>query len=171
MTVFHRSLRDSKSPQVSGTLLSILAVLNNALVWIVSTHPPTSKSSSPFNSPLVTVPKAPITIGIIVTMFYSFSIPKQGPRTYPSFHFLSVLFCSQPGQQSPLFQQLLWVLLFKFILLLLLLLLLFGWVKKFAGLLYLLYYVTETIYTVFITSWIVLWSLVRWHVVCGWKPT
>ena len=70
--VFHWSLSDSKSPQVSRTL-RIQAVLNNAVVWIVSTHPPTSKSSSPFSNPLVTVPNAPITIGIIVTcMFHSF---------------------------------------------------------------------------------------------------
>ena len=67
------SLSDSKSPQVSRTLLSILAVLSNAVVWMVSTRPPTSKSSSPFNNPLVIVPNAPITIGIIVTfMFHSF---------------------------------------------------------------------------------------------------
>ena len=40
---------------------------------MVSTRPPASKSSRPFNNPLVTVPKAPITIGIIVTfMFHSF---------------------------------------------------------------------------------------------------
>ena len=40
---------------------------------MVSTRPPTSKSSSPFNSPLVTVPNAPIMICIIVTfMFHSF---------------------------------------------------------------------------------------------------
>ena len=71
--VFHWSLSDSKSPQVSRTLLCILAVLNNAVVWMVSTRPPTSKSSSPFSNPLVTVPNAPITIGIIVTcMFHSF---------------------------------------------------------------------------------------------------
>ena len=71
--VFHWSLSDSKSPQLSRTLLSILAVLNNAVVWMVSTRPPTSKSSSPFSNPLVTVPNAPITIGIIVTcMFHSF---------------------------------------------------------------------------------------------------
>ena len=71
--VFHWRLSDSKSPQVSRTLLSILAVFNNAVVWMVSTHSPTSKFSSPFNNPLVTVPKAPITIGIIVTfMFHSF---------------------------------------------------------------------------------------------------
>ena len=71
--VFHWRLIGSKSPQVSRTLLSILAVLNNAVVWMVSTRPPSSKSSSPFNNPLVTVTKAPITIGIIVTfMFHSF---------------------------------------------------------------------------------------------------
>ena len=71
--VFHWRLSDSKSPQVSRTLLSILAVFNNAAVWIVSTQLLTSKSSSPFNNPLVTVPKAPITIDIIVTfMFHSF---------------------------------------------------------------------------------------------------
>ena len=65
--VFHWSLSDSKSPQVSRTLLGILAVFNNVIVWMVSTCPPTPKSSSPFSNPLVTVPKAPITIGIIVT--------------------------------------------------------------------------------------------------------
>ena len=71
--VFHWSLSDSKSPQVSRTLLSILAVLNNYVVWMVSTRPPNSNSPSPFSNPLVTVLKAPITIGIIVTfMFHSF---------------------------------------------------------------------------------------------------
>ena len=65
--VFQWILSDSKSPEVSRTILSILVVLKNALVWMVSPHPPTFKSSSPFNNPLVTVPKAPITIGIIVT--------------------------------------------------------------------------------------------------------
>ena len=67
--VFHWSLSGSKSPQVSRTLLSILAVFNNAVVWMVST----SKSFRPFNNPLVTMTKAPITIGIIVTfIFHSF---------------------------------------------------------------------------------------------------
>ena len=100
--VLHWSLTDSKSPHVFRTLLRILAVLNNAVVWMVSTLPPTSKFSSPFNSHLVTVPNAPIIIGIIVAfMFHSFFfIPKQGLDTYPSFHFLSLLFCGQPGPQS-----------------------------------------------------------------------
>ena len=73
LMVFPWSLSDSKSPQVSRTLFSILAVLKNAIVWMVSTGPPTSKSSSLYSNPLITVPKAPITIGIIVTrMFHSF---------------------------------------------------------------------------------------------------
>ena len=71
--VFHWSLSDSKSPLVSRTLLSSLAVLNKAVVWMFSTRPRNSKSSSPFNSPLVTVPNASISIGIIVTfVFHSF---------------------------------------------------------------------------------------------------
>ena len=70
--VFHWSLSDSKSPQVSRTLLSIVAVLSDAVIWIVSTRPPTSKSLMPFNNSLAIVPKAPIAIGTIVTfMFHS----------------------------------------------------------------------------------------------------
>ena len=71
--VFNYSLSDSKSPQVSRTPLRILAVLSNAVVWIVSTLAPISKSSRPFNNPLVIVHNAPITIGTVVTfMFHSF---------------------------------------------------------------------------------------------------
>ena len=83
--VFHWSLSDSKSPQVSRTLLSILAVLNNAVIWMVSTRPLTSKSSSPFSNPLVTVPNTPITIGIIITcMFHNF-FKSQARLRYLSF--------------------------------------------------------------------------------------
>ena len=35
LVVFHWSLSDSKSPQISRILLSILVDLNNAAVWIV----------------------------------------------------------------------------------------------------------------------------------------
>ena len=70
--VFNWSLSDSKSPQVSRTRLRILAVLSNAVVWIVSTRSLTSKSSRAFN-PLVTMPNESNTFGTIVTlMFYSF---------------------------------------------------------------------------------------------------
>ena len=75
--VFHWGLSDSESPQVSRTRLRILVVLSNAVILIVSTRPPTSKSSRPFNNPLVIVPKAPITIDTIVTST-TFSILKQG---------------------------------------------------------------------------------------------
>ena len=47
--VFHWSLGDSKFPQVSRILLFILVVLNNAVVWIVSTRPPTSSPPGPLS--------------------------------------------------------------------------------------------------------------------------
>ena len=90
--VFHGSLSDSWSPQVSRTRLSILAVLSNAVIWIVSTRPLTSKSSRPINNPVVTVPNAPITIGTIVTfMFHSFFNSLARSR-YLSFFSLSFRF-------------------------------------------------------------------------------
>ena len=70
---------------------------------MVSTRPPTTKSSSSFNNPLVNVPKAQITIGIIVTFMFQrffFSILLKGRITYSFFHFPSDLFCGRPGQQS-----------------------------------------------------------------------
>ena len=71
--VFDWRLSDSKSPQISRSLLSILTVFNNAVVWMVYARSPTSKSSGLFNNLLLTMPKAPITIGITVTlMFHSF---------------------------------------------------------------------------------------------------
>ena len=71
--VFSWNLSDIKSPQVSRTLLGILADLNNAVVWMVSTRPFISKSSSAFANPSVTVQRALITIGIaVIFMFHSF---------------------------------------------------------------------------------------------------
>ena len=82
--VFHWSLSDKKSPQNSRTLLSILAVLSKAVICIVSTRPPTSKSSRSFNNPsFVVVPKAPVTIGTIILLFTFFQF-----------------FCGQLGQQN-----------------------------------------------------------------------
>ena len=90
--VFHWSFSDSKSPQVSRTRLRILVVLSNTVVWIVSTRPPTSKSTRPFNNPFAIVPNAPITIGTIVTfMFHSFFNSLARPR-YLSFFSLSFRF-------------------------------------------------------------------------------
>ena len=94
--VFHGSLSGSKSPQVYRTLFSILAVFNNAVVWMVSTRPPISKSSCPFNNPFVTVPKAPITISIIVIfMFHVFFNSLAWLRYLPFFsHYFSFILWS-----------------------------------------------------------------------------
>ena len=124
--VFHRSFSDSKFPQVSRTLLSFLAVLNNAVVWVVSTRPLTSKSPSPFNNPLVTVPKTPITIGIVVTFMFHRFFNSLARFRYLSFFSLSLSFIllSAGTAKSPILQ----VLFFLFIIIRsgLLLLLLFA---------------------------------------------
>ena len=102
--IFHWSLSDSKSSQVSRTLLSILADLNNAVVWMVSTYSLISKSSSPCTNTLVNVPSVPITIDITVTfMFHSFFSSLKRPRHLSLFSLSFILPCSQPEQQSPLF--------------------------------------------------------------------
>ena len=109
--VSHLSLRDSKSPHLSRTLLSILIDPNNAVVSVVSTRPLISKSSSRFINPLVSLPSEPITIGITVTfMFHGFSLLVQ----YLSFFSLS-LSCGQPERQNPLFGR--FLVLFFFLLL------------------------------------------------------
>ena len=101
LMVSHWCLRDNKSPKVSQTLLSILVNLGNAIVWMVSTHPLISMTSSSCTDPLVTVPRAPITTGITTTfMFQSFF---QSPDTYLSFSFLSILLCALLGLQSSQF--------------------------------------------------------------------
>ena len=96
------SLSNSMSPQVSRTLL------NNAVVWTVSTRTLTSKSSRPFNNPLVTIPKAPITIGIIVTFmpqcfFFLNSLAKS--RYLPFFsHSFSFILGSAGTAKSTILQ-------------------------------------------------------------------
>ena len=73
LMVSHGSLSESKCPQVSRTLLTILADFNNVVVWIDSTCPLISQSSSPFTNTLGIFPKAPMTIGITLNFgFYSF---------------------------------------------------------------------------------------------------
>ena len=104
--VFHWSLSDSKSPQVSRILLSILAILKNAVVWMMSNRPSTSKSSSPFNNPLLTVPKTPITIGIIVTFMFPCFFNSLARSRYLSFFSLSFSFilCSAGRAKSTILQ-------------------------------------------------------------------
>ena len=62
------SLRDCKSPLVSGTLLSILACLNNVVVCLVSIPPLIFYSPSLLSTPLRIVTSAPTTISAIVTL-------------------------------------------------------------------------------------------------------
>ena len=65
--VFYWSLSDHKSPQVSRTLLSILADLNSAVIWMVSTRVLISNSFGPLTNSLVTLPKALIAISKTIT--------------------------------------------------------------------------------------------------------
>ena len=100
--VFHWSLSESKSSQVSRTLLSIFAYLNRVVVLMVSTRPPASMSSSRINNLL---PKIPITIGIIVTFMFRifFQFPSKVKVRILLFNFFHILFSDQPAQKSPQF--------------------------------------------------------------------
>ena len=111
--VFHWSLSESKSPQVSRILLSILAVFKNAVIWMVSNHLPTSKSSRPFNNPSVTVPKAPITIGTIDTFMFHSSFNSLARLRYLSFfsHSLSFIRWSAWTAKSTILQILFFLLI------------------------------------------------------------
>ena len=117
------NLNDSKSPQVSRTLFSILAVLNNVVVWIVSIRPPTSKSPRPFIIIIVIiiiiiiVPNASIIIGIIVTfIFYSFFNSLARSR-YLSFfsHSFSFILWSAGTAKSTILQVLFFFSFFFFV--------------------------------------------------------
>ena len=103
------SLSDSNCSHVSRTLLSTLADLNSVVVWMISTPPLISTSSSPFSNPSVTVPRAPIIIDINVTYmfhgFFQFSSKCWG--TYDSFQFFWILICGPPEQQKSINLQIL----------------------------------------------------------------
>ena len=78
---FHWNLNESKSSQVSRTLLSILADLSNAEVWMISIRSPFSR---PFMKPFEIVPSTPIIIRITVSFIFH---NLQGFTTCPSFRF------------------------------------------------------------------------------------
>ena len=67
LMVFHGSLSDNKSPQLFRTLLSILADLNKAVLWMVSACP-IFDSFSPLTKPLRVV----ITVIIITSFAHQF---------------------------------------------------------------------------------------------------
>ena len=93
LVAFHWS--DSKSPQLSRTLLSILADLNKVVVWMVFILPLISNSFSPFSEPLGTDTSTPTLTGITVTfIFHSFFFFSSLARSkYLSlFWFVSLIF-------------------------------------------------------------------------------
>ena len=76
LMVFHCSLSDSMSPQVSRTFLSILADLNNVVILKVSSCPLISKSSCPRANHLVTIKGTTITNvlpSLSSSIFFQFS--------------------------------------------------------------------------------------------------
>ena len=109
--VSHWILSDSKSPQVSRTLLGILTDLNNTVVWMVSFSPLISKSSCPVTKTLGLVPSAPIIIGITITSCSIVFLCSQARSKY--LFLLSLLFsfllCGPPRRWSALFGILCWI--------------------------------------------------------------
>ena len=74
------------------TLQNVLNVLNNVVVWMVSTRSLISKSSCPFKNLLVTVPKTLVTIGLIFTLTFHSFFNSLARLWYLSFFSLSFSF-------------------------------------------------------------------------------
>ena len=92
-------MSDSKFPQVSRTLLSILVDLSNAVVWMVSTRPLISKSSNFFITPLGIIPSAPITTGFTVIIMFHF-FRSLARSKYLSLFLLSFIFTQWSAKSS-----------------------------------------------------------------------
>ena len=84
LMVFHWSWNDVKFPQVSRTILSILADLNNALIKMVSIRVLIYNSSSPFTNPLVTEPSAPSKVSVLISFSSSFNFTLSSAGTAKS---------------------------------------------------------------------------------------
>ena len=95
---FRWGLSDSKYPQVSRTLLSILTDLNYTVVWRISICPLISESSRP----LIDYDWYHRNF---VTKFFLFSSLARSRYLY-LFRFLFILFWGLSGRQSPLFSRL-----------------------------------------------------------------
>ena len=101
--VSHWSFGDSKSPQVSRTLLSIMTDLNNVLVKMVSSCSSYFQVFHSFYQSFMDCPSAPTTIGITVTfMLYSF-ISLVWSTNLSLFSLFLFSLRGLPGKQSPLF--------------------------------------------------------------------
>ena len=89
LVVFHWRLSDSKSPQVSLDLVSVVDNLNNVVVWMVLILPLITNSTSFSPKPLRTVSSAPTTISIpSISGSIAFSAHWQYPSICLSFSFL-----------------------------------------------------------------------------------
>ena len=91
--VFHTTRVWVTASHIKSTGLSILVDLSNAAVWMVSTCPLISKSSSPCTNHFVTVLNALITIGITVTFTFDefFFNLWEGLGIHLSFHLYPVI--------------------------------------------------------------------------------
>ena len=90
------SLRLQGSSQYSGRL-------SNALIGVVSTCPLISKSPSPSTNHLRFQVCQLQLVSALPSCSISSSAFYQGPDIYLSFHFLLILLCGLPREQSPLF--------------------------------------------------------------------
>ena len=109
LVVSQWSLIESKSTQISSTLLSILTDLNNAVACVVSTRPLSFKSSYPCTNHLVIVPGVLMRIGITVT----FMVPGIFKSMYLSLFSLSFSFTLQSvGTEKSTIRQVLFFFLF-----------------------------------------------------------
>ena len=106
--VFHWSLSDYKSHQVSRTLLSILSDLNNTLGWMDFTRPLISKSSSPCTRHFLTLASAPITIGIAVT-FMLHSLFSFQAKSHLLFSLSFIFTLSSSGTAKSIIRQVLFL--------------------------------------------------------------
>ena len=88
LVVIHWGLSNSKSSQVSRSLISVRADLNNAVVCMVLILPLITNFACPFSITLVIVPRAPKIIDITVT-FTNFSSLWQDPNIWLSLAFIS----------------------------------------------------------------------------------
>ena len=100
LAAFHWSLSDSKSYQVTRTLLSIRVDLSNVVVRMDSILPRISNSSSPFSRLMVTVPSAYTMIGIILTPMVHNLFSSLARSKYLSIFLLSFIF-TLPERYNP----------------------------------------------------------------------
>ena len=103
--VFHWILRESKSPQVSRTLLLILADLNNAIFWMVSIRPPFSNPSNLLSRSLGISSKCTNYNWYHrhLRVLQLFLVLWQSRSTGLSFCFLRSSLCGRLERQSPLY--------------------------------------------------------------------